>query len=352
MKYIKGYNESSSDETVVKYIEDIFLQFSDEGMTVDISKNNAKDKLSFGAKALGFIVGAGEFPDIFTKVTNRSQDEPFSHYVDAIYHLLSYMKQEGYRICDFNVWLTIISPVVKSYNISLYKDLKPSNQSIKSDPLAWLEKFLLDTNRSNFNIKEISISFMKSKTNEGWSDDYTTDFTDNGFELSEYPSLIKGSYKGNFVISDVNDWFSEMIGKLTTEYRVLRTKTFFNQITGNANFEVEVTEQESESINVISGNNVIEYLPSTWSSFDGGIYLALYVVGRLKSGQKRELNIFCNKTKDSIEFYLGQKRTGISVDKENLKKLFDLIEGGQIECNNRDRTNETQIINSMKERLL
>ena len=75
--------------------------------------------------------------------------------------------------------------------------------------------------------------FLK-RINEGWSDDYVTDFSDNGFTIEETPSNIKGSIsKGKFLVTDLNNWFTEMTDKLSDNYKVLSTKTFFNQTTGN-----------------------------------------------------------------------------------------------------------------------
>lgn len=187
------------------------------------------------------------------------------------------------------------------------------------------------------------------KINEGWSDDYVTDFTDHGFQVVENPSEIRGVYKGVFVTTVVNDWFAEMVDKMTIEYKVLRTKTFFNSITGTANFEVEVTKPDVDSVNITVGRDIVKYIPSKVNSFNLSrdstrINNRIWFDGRLESGQKKQFGIHINNR--VVSFSLGTRGSGINIDKENLEKLFSLIDSGQVTTKNVDT------INSFKTELL
>ncbi len=88
------------------------------------------------------------------------------------------------------------------------------------------------------------------RINEDWSNDYTYDFTDAGFEVEENGLILTGKYKGQFVMTQLNDWFAEMTAKMSDDHEVARTKTYFNQVTGNANFEVEITPKRNFSIEI------------------------------------------------------------------------------------------------------
>lgn len=168
MKYLRKFNESNEDD-IIKYIEDIFLQFRDEGTTVDVRKKDTevtdlygnRRKITLGDKILGFIVGAGKSHDIATEIRNKRHEVPISHYSGAIHHLLSYMKEEGYRILDFSVVLSTDNPMMKLQIIALYRQFKPTNSAIDADPVGWLESFLEETGRSEQPINKISISFKK-----------------------------------------------------------------------------------------------------------------------------------------------------------------------------------------------
>jgi hypothetical protein len=180
------------------------------------------------------------------------------------------------------------------------------------------------------------MKFIK-KINEDWSDDYVVDFFDHGFDLEETDNTISGKYKGDFVITSLNDWFAEMISKLTIEYKVLRTKTFFNQVTGNANFEVEVTPIDASEINVIIDGNVIKYSPlkitSIWTSSYNHL-LQISIGGRTSVGVMKGLliNIQLDENDNPIKvnFTLGNKYSGIVVDNDNLKEILNLVESGKI----------------------
>jgi len=180
------------------------------------------------------------------------------------------------------------------------------------------------------------MKFIK-KINEDWSDDYVVDFFDHGFDLEETDNTISGKYKGDFVITSLNDWFTEMISKLTIEYKVLRTKTFFNKVTGNANFEVEVSPIDASEINIIVDGNVIKYSPlkitSIWTSSYNHL-LQISIRGRTSVGVMKGLliNIQLDENDNPIKvnFTLGNKYSGIVVDNDNLKEILNLVESGKI----------------------
>ena len=182
------------------------------------------------------------------------------------------------------------------------------------------------------------------KINEDWSNDYTYDFTDAGFEIEENGNLLTGKYKGQFVHSDISSWFEEMLAKLSDEQKVVRSKTYFNEITGNASFEVEIKPTLGEhSIEVemdgtmhkfylgiithISWNPEMNRISST-----GHVLGGLYLKGHLENGQERSLWIGQELTTRrrggntiKLVFNLGNRTRGISVSKEDVKKVFDLI---------------------------
>lgn len=188
------------------------------------------------------------------------------------------------------------------------------------------------------------MKFLK-RINEGWSDDYVSDFSDNGFTIEETPSSIKGSIsKGKFLVTDLNNWFTEMSDKLSSEYKVLSTKTFFNQTTGNANFEVVITETGLESVTINVDGTDIEFIPKTIFYISHYTYENLdrirlqsgniSIKGRLSTGQNKTLAIALNFKDDGsykkIQFSFGQKSRGVTMTKENIEKIFTLFESGQV----------------------
>lgn len=171
MKYLKSFTlfetvsqSSLSEEQIVKDVEEIYLDFQDDGMKVDVSRNEAKSRLSFGAKVIGHIVGATKFPDIFTSVKSNRLDLTVSHFENALHHLLSYMKEQNYKIYDFTVYLGASATFLDTpLRVILYQELKPTNKSVESDPMAWLKSYLEQNNRTQNPVYKIEISFMKNK---------------------------------------------------------------------------------------------------------------------------------------------------------------------------------------------
>jgi hypothetical protein len=179
--------------------------------------------------------------------------------------------------------------------------------------------------------------------NESWSDDYTYDFSDRGFKIDQYSNLIKGTYKGKFLQTALTDEFADMIMRLSDDYYILRTKTYFNQTTGNASFEVEVSDKFKEVSDYIlinlSSDEQIKFYPNR---VNGTLrhksytkeYLIMYVQGRLESGQEREIGILLNDKGDKIKAIIrGYASKSPKIDKENITKLFSIIDNEKIPNN-------------------
>ena len=174
------------------------------------------------------------------------------------------------------------------------------------------------------------------KINEDWSSDYTYDFTDHGFEVEENGNLLTGKYKGQFIHSDISSWFEEMLAKLSDEQKVVRSKTYFNELTGNASFEVEIKPTLGEHLIEVEmdGTKHKFYLDTitsfNWLDSTGGFY----VRGNLESGQEKSLwigkSLRGRSGATKIVFHLGNRTRGISVSKEDIKKALDLIDSDRL----------------------
>jgi hypothetical protein len=176
---------------------------------------------------------------------------------------------------------------------------------------------------------------------ESWSDDYTYHFTDKGFSIDQSSNIIKGTYKGKFIQTELTDEFAEMIGRLSDKYYILRTKTYFNQTTGNASFEVEVSDKFKEVFEHIlinlSGDKKIKFyvnrvlgisIMHQSSELSSPI---MYVEGRLESGKERDIGILINDNKNGIRAIIGGYNSKKpKIDKENINKLFSIIDSGKI----------------------
>jgi hypothetical protein len=182
------------------------------------------------------------------------------------------------------------------------------------------------------------VKYLK-RINEGWSDDYVTDFSDNGFTIEETPSNIKGSIsKGKFLVTDLNNWFTEMTDKLSDDYKVLSSKTFFNQTTGNANFEIVVAETGLESVTINVDGTDIEFIPKTilyishYTDVSSLQWGGFSVKGRLSTGLNKTFSISIKWKGDfkEISFSLSNKSRGVTITKENMEKIFTLFDSGQV----------------------
>jgi hypothetical protein len=197
---------------------------------------------------------------------------------------------------------------------------------------------------------------------EGWSDQYLHDFTDEDkFTIEEDGKKVKGEYKGQFDTEDMVNSFADVVSKMSADYRILRAQSFFNQVTGNAKFEIEVLnyEGELEHIEIDVSGQKVKWIPEKITHIynrgfrlidNNGITTETFVMlaglnidGRLENGSKKAICLFFSpsddirvgpnefteipttKDKITIGYMLGQRARGISINSENFKKLLQLI---------------------------
>ena len=171
--------------------------------------------------------------------------------------------------------------------------------------------------------------------NENWSKDFATDFTDNGFDVEENGSIVTGQYRGKFVVTQFSRWFDDMLHKIETEHKILRSKTFFNSVTGNASFEVEIDNTSSFYVEVSVNGKKIEYYPTLLVSyyiFKSSGDCSIYLDGRLGSGQRKTLGI--RLAGGVVSSSLGVKERGVVVDKSEIRKIYDQVLSGGLLVNN------------------
>ena len=205
---------------------------------------------------------------------------------------------------------------------------------------------------------------------EGWSDEYLHDFTDEEkFTIEEDGKKVKGEYKGPFDTADMTNSFADAVSKMSADYRILKAQSFFNQVTGNAKFEIEVLNYENEldHIEIDVAGQKVKWTPEKITIlYPGRLKLVdengnitenfemltnLYIDGRLENGTKKNLDLHFRPSKDitydktyyqiknynefteipttkdkiTIDYSFGQRSRGISIDSENFKKLLQLI---------------------------
>lgn len=81
---------------------------------------------------------------------------------------------------------------------------------------------------------------MSIKLFESWSDEYILDFRDAGFTIQELGDKLVGEYKGNYVTSDINVWYAELIDRLDYKYTVTSSNLTFSKKNKIVKFEVYV----------------------------------------------------------------------------------------------------------------
>lgn len=197
---------------------------------------------------------------------------------------------------------------------------------------------------------------------ESWHEDYSYNFSDRGFELKsseniqDTSKMIGGKYKGKYILTDLNDDFIEMVLRMSDYYEILRTKTYFNSTTGNASFEVEVSDKMSvdKFIEVDTKYGKVKWFPikvifiSTGESGVYGYKPVIRLSGRLESGSSRTLLI---KKNNKLEFNLeGLVSKKLKIDNENLLKLFNMIDEGHVESDYVDKYDELKNIIISNER--
>ena len=177
---------------------------------------------------------------------------------------------------------------------------------------------------------------MKIRMFENWSQDFVTDFTDNGFDVDVNEYTINGQYKGKFVVTQVSRWFDDMLGKIDTEYNIMRTKTFFNSVTGNANFEVVVAPPTSGNSTEFMLDGVKhEFYIKYVRCFGNGPEMGLVFVGNRGDGDSGTIYISVvespvKKTK-KIRFGYNNRTKNVLVSKDEVVKLLELIISDKLE---------------------
>ena len=198
-------------------------------------------------------------------------------------------------------------------------------------------------------------NMLNYKLFESWSEDYTLDFSDHGFEIEENGKKLKGRFKGKFVISDLNLWYSELIDRLNYQYDVISSKQSFNIISNIASFEVEVMDKDLESLSVFVNDKEFKVYPEYITFMDlcgnnRGFVISLQC--KTESGSKITVSILTEKYDsylgrmrpsgdriiiDFIYFYLGQKKVGVHIKPEQLEGLLKIIRGLQIQRDGRGK---------------
>jgi len=181
---------------------------------------------------------------------------------------------------------------------------------------------------------------------EGWSDQYLHDFTDEEkFTIEEDGKKVKGEYRGPFDTVDMTNSFADAVSKISSDYKILKAQSFFNQVTGNAKFEIEVQNYESEFIEIDTPAGKVKFMPerivNIWSNIRERVCHYFHIEGRLENGTKKTVYFdFYNgdnvqyraRTLDDIKMKvtIGNKYRGVSIDKENVSKLLEMIAENKI----------------------
>ncbi len=175
---------------------------------------------------------------------------------------------------------------------------------------------------------------------ESWSEEFLYDFTDDkNFTIEEDGKKVKGEFRGSFDVVDMSSTFTDVVSKMSTEYKILKAQSFFNQVTGNAKFEIEVQDKEGEFIEITVGETTVKWFPekviNLWSLTGTRICQYFNIEGKLENGSKKTLLIdfldssgyYRARTTDNIKMKvtLGTRTRGVSIDKENLSKLIQII---------------------------
>lgn len=148
-----------------------------------------------------------------------------------------------------------------------------------------------------------------------------------------------------------------MVSRMSDYYDILRTKTYFNSATGNASFEVEVSDKVDidKFIEIDTTDGKIKWFPikvifiktdrSRFYGYDSMIRFS----GRLESGLSKFLSII--KKNDKLEFGLeGFVSKKPKIDSENLLKLFNMVDEGHVEIDYIDKYEEIKNIIISNER--
>ena len=174
---------------------------------------------------------------------------------------------------------------------------------------------------------------------EAWSEPYTLDFQDHGFELEERGQKLKGRYQGKFVMSDLNTWYSELVDRLNYEWEVTQSKSSFNTTSGRASFEIEIMDKENAGYftAIKDGVEVKLYPLSFMNIFISRDNFNITLRCKLENGTKTSFMIYYydadyyNELYDRdlrpsiIQFQLGPKVRGIDFKKSELDNYTNLV---------------------------
>ena len=178
-------------------------------------------------------------------------------------------------------------------------------------------------------------------------DDYLLDFTDNDFnidiKLSGSEIFIYGENKYcKSKLEDVHEWYSDLLLKISHNWHILFSKTYFNNTTSNLSFEIKISNpiKDENSIKVNVLNNDIEWTPINgirwWHRPEESRREGLIIPGKLKNNIEKTLDIGIyvhEKTGNSkMYFGFGNRSSGVKVSPENINKLISMIESDEITC--------------------
>jgi hypothetical protein len=198
---------------------------------------------------------------------------------------------------------------------------------------------------------------------EGWSDEYLFDFTDDGkFDIKEDGKKVVGEYRGEFDTATMTNQFADSVFKMSSNYKILKAQSFFNQVTGNAKFEIEVQDYDGEFIEIDTPSGKVKWYPEKFiaiydnrSSREIFFCNYTYIEGRLENGTKKTLEIrflkkdnYIPRSIGDIEIMrvsIGNKYRGVLIDKPNISKLLKIISENKITTTN---TNISSYLNIEK----
>lgn len=195
--------------------------------------------------------------------------------------------------------------------------------------MKYLKKFeLLESKKDLLSLNDIEENFIE--------------FEDIGFKVVISEEELDCDFKIVGVLKDkrisINRLIREydtMVSRLSNIGNVLFSKTYFNYITSNYNFEIKISYNFSDkkSINILLDNvKKVEFIPMSINYHDlgenGDIRFILSIIGRSILGTKKVLSLYYfnkekgtgrNKSKKLIT--IDRKSTGVSISKEELSKL-------------------------------
>jgi len=171
-------------------------------------------------------------------------------------------------------------------------------------------------------------------------DDYLLDFTDNDFnidiKLSGSEIFIYGENKYcKSKLEDVHEWYSDLLLKISNNWDILFSKTYFNNITGNLSFEIKISRpiEDKNTIKVNVLNNDIEWVPISgikWYTRLSRHEEGIIIPGKLKNNTNKILYI--ETIKGKVYFRFGERSAKVKVSKEYINKLISMIENNEINC--------------------